>query len=504
MSNMSIAGSYSGSRGQLWALFALIVYAPLPLASNRPWALAILGLLTGLQLLWATWKPVRRTDSQGAAKVPLVILGLWLALLIVQIVPVPLLMNSNVYDGLGALGTGSISIDPDSTKLYLAKACILSGVFWLVIRLVNSSGRIILLARCVVFSGLLQALIGVILMASGTTFQLFFVTLEAARGHGTFVSPNQYAGYLELTLAMGIGLMIAKLDGRTVKNWRQRVHGWIAVLLSGKAMLRLSLIIMVVGLVASRSRGGNSAFFASLLIVGVLAVILMLRSKDEKSQSGNLIRSTIYFIVSLVVLDVVIIGGMVGVEKVVQRIENTNLQAQSAIVQLKDVQSAAKGATQAVQAIPVRHYEQSVEERGEAVLPSLGIVRDYPWLGTGGGTFYLAFQHYRPAELQGYFDHPHNDYVEFASETGLFGLLLLAAMVLHSMAQSFKLLVSGREQLSRGMAFASLMGLTSLLIHGAVDFNFQNPSNAMLFLIMLSLPYLLKSIALQDKRKLQC
>lgn len=334
------------------------------------------------------------------------------------------------------------------------------------------------MAKVVVLSGMLQAIIGVLLMATGASYQLFFVTLEAARAHGTFVSPNQYAGYLEMTLAMGVGLMIAKLNGQSAENWKQRLHGWLAVLLSEKAMLRLALIIMVVGLVASRSRGGNSAFFASLLITGILAVILMKRSTGTRAGGSSLtmMKTTMMFIASLIVLDVVIIGGMVGVEKVVQRIENTNLQAQVAETGsvLRNVQK-----------------EQSFEERGEAALPALNIVRDFPFFGTGGGTFHLAFPHYRPAEVQGYFDHTHNDYVEIASETGLTGLFLLAFAVLHSLWQSVKLFANGDEQLARGMAFASMMGVVSLLMHGAVDFNFQNPANAMLFLIILSLPYLL-------------
>jgi hypothetical protein len=68
--------------------------------------------------------------------------------------------------------------------------------------------------------------------------------------------------------------------------------------------------------------------------------------------------------------------------------------------------------------------------------------------------------------------------------------MLLASMVLHSVWRSVKLLVHSRDQLARGMAFASLMGITSLLIHGTVDFNFQNPANAMLFIILISLPFL--------------
>lgn len=484
------------TRGPLWALFALVVYTPLPLASNRPWALALLGLLTGALLLWTIWRPSERMTERvwQGAKTPLILLGLWMALLVAQLISMPgawlAALDQHEINTLASQGEGGVSIDAYSTRLYLAKACILTVVFWLVLVLVDSRRRIEWLAKVIVFSGLLQALIGVVLMATGTNFQLFFVEVVQPRAHGTFVSPNNFAGYLELTLAAGIGLMIAKLDGRTPVSWRQRVQGWLALLISEKAMLRLSLIVMVVGLVASRSRMGNSAFFISLLIVGLFAVFFAKHAtrhvKDK--QDRNTLRATIVFIMSLIVLDVVIIGGVVGVEKVVQRIESTNLQAQSALVQLQGLPDAQ--ASMEVKPVEVRRYEQSVEERGEAVIPSLQIVRDFPLLGTGGGTFHLSFPHYRPPEVAGFYDHAHNDYVEFASEVGLLGVLLLTLMVAHSVWSSVMLLVRSHDQLARGMAFASLMGVTSLLIHAAVDFNFQNPANAMLFLIILSLPYL--------------
>lgn len=483
-------------RAQLWALFALIVYTPLPLASNRPWALALLGLLVGGLLLWVVWSSNERKlfFAWRHTKFPLLLLCGWLALLLIQLVPLPSSLLQELgqrlfYDPDVQHNAGdTISIDIYSTKLYLAKACILLAVFWLILTLVNSRRRIELLAKVVVCSGLLQALVGVVIMATGTTYQLFFVSMHEVRAHGTFASPNHFAGYLEMTLAMGIGLMIAKLDGSSVANWRQRIHGWLAVLLSSKAMLRLALIIMVVGLVASRSRMGNSAFFSSLLITGVLAVIFMQRKSNTTQQHANLLRSTIVFITSLIVLDVIIIGGVVGVEKVVQRIESTNIEMQA-----KPSPPMATG--NAVQYVePVPSSEESLELRSKAGIASVQIVRDYPWLGTGGGAFHLAFQHYRPIENYGYYDHAHNDFVEFASESGLVGLMLLATMVLHSLWLSIKSMANGVGQLNRGMAFASVMGITSLLIHGAVDFNLQIPADAMLFMILLSLPYLMNAL----------
>lgn len=486
------------TRGPLWALFALIVYTPLPLASNRPWALALLGLLTGALLLWTIWRPSEHMAVRvwQSAKTPLILLGLWMALLVVQLIPMPgawlAALDQHEINTLASQGEGGVSIDAYSTRLYLAKACILTVVFWLVLVLVDSRRRMEWLAKVIVFSGLLQAFIGVVLMATGTNFQLFFVEISQPRAHGTFVSPNNFAGYLELTLAVGIGLMIAKLDGIPVAGWRQRLHGWLALLISEKALLRLSLIIMVVGLVASRSRMGNAAFFASLLIVGFFTIVFAkhVTQRIHDRQEKNTLRATIVFIASLIVLDVVIVGGVVGVEKVVQRLESTNLQTQSALVQMQEMPVKNALVSGSVRPVEVRRYEQSVEERSEVAVPSLQIVRDFALLGTGGGTFYLAFPPYNPPDVRGYYEHTHNDYVEFASEVGLLGLLLLGLMVVHSVWRSIVLLVHSHDQLARGMAFASMMGVSSLLIHAAVDFNFQIPANAMLFMILLCFPYL--------------
>jgi hypothetical protein len=488
-------------RAQLWALFSLIVYTPLPLASDRPWALVLLALLTGILLLWNVWAPCGRSMSQAwfTARVPFVLLSLWMLLLAVQLLPMPQQWISSLGGyaadgfGMGVAVSQPITVDLYSTKLYLTEACVLSMLFWLVIRLVDSRSRVEQLARVIVFSGLLQALIGVLLMSTGTTFQLFFSPMQDPRAHGSFVSPNNFAGYLELTLSIGIGLMIAKLDGRHSANWRHRLHGWMSLIISEKAILRLSLIIMVVGLVASRSRMGNSAFFVSLLIAGVFAVILMkyIAGNIKDKRAIDKTHSMIMFIASLIVLDVVIIGGVVGVEKVVERIEYTNLRTQELEVQSRDTPAESGDVKTRATGITKHNAEESLEHRSEVARASLPIIRDYPWVGTGGGTFKFVFFHYRPSEITGYWDHTHNDLIEICTDAGLLGLLLLGALVVHSTTRSIGLLTRSADQMARGIGFAGLMGVVAFVMHGMVDFNFQNPADAMLFMILLSFPYLM-------------
>jgi hypothetical protein len=39
----------------------------------------------------------------------------------------------------------------------------------------------------------------------------------------------------------------------------------------------------------------------------------------------------------------------------------------------------------------------------------------------------------------------------------------------------------------RGLSFASIMGIVSIMIHSSVDFNLQIPANTMYFMVLLAL-----------------
>ncbi len=75
----------------------------------------------------------------------------------------------------------------------------------------------------------------------------FFMEKEHYRGvaTGTFVNRNHLAGYLEMALALGIGLLMADLGGKKALNWRQRLRGFAESLLSSKIRLRVFLAVMV-------------------------------------------------------------------------------------------------------------------------------------------------------------------------------------------------------------------------------------------------------------------
>jgi O-antigen ligase len=230
-------------------------------------------------------------------------------------------------------------------------------------------------------------------------------------------------------------------------------------MLSPKMRLRLMLIIMVIALVLTRSRMGNSGFFAAMLVVGVLTIVL----------SRKMAPATMVLIASLIIIDVVIVGTWVGLEKVVNRVQETTLTTEEG------------------------GREESVELRQDAASHAFDLVRDFPLFGTGAGSFYVAYLPYRTPR-EGYFDHAHNDYVEIAADYGLIGFGLLGAFVLSTLWCGVQVLRQRQSSLPRGVAFGCLMAVVALMIHSTVDFNLQLPANAMTLLLIMGMAWLARAL----------
>jgi len=206
-------------------------------------------------------------------------------------------------------------------------------------------------------------------------------------------------------------------------------------------------ITAVTALVLSRSRMGNTAFFASLLITGAVALAFSKRAT----------RSMVVLIASLIVIDIFIVGAYFGVEQVVQRIEHTQLTA---------------------------------EERDEVAAHATAMWKDFPVLGSGLGSFHIVFPRYRAQDVSVLNTHAHNDYLEFAVETGAVGIALLGLLVAASLFAALRAQYLRHDPLMRGISFASIMAIVALMIHSSVDFNLQIPANAMTFMLVLAFAWI--------------
>ncbi|MDN3684756.1 hypothetical protein QW180_18940 [Vibrio sinaloensis] len=82
------------------------------------------------------------------------------------------------------------------------------------------------------------------------------------RANGTFIYHNHLANYLMMCLSLGAGLLVSQLHVSPAGSWHVRIQRWVSGVISSKKMfVRSALVVMVIALVMTRSRMGNTAFF---------------------------------------------------------------------------------------------------------------------------------------------------------------------------------------------------------------------------------------------------
>ena len=422
MSTQPSASNFSNP-GLFFIYIIALFVMPLPLGSNRDWAWPFFTVVFCLLVIVLIAMPesrrlLIRSMSSRISVFAFMLLMLWMT---VQLLGIPHI-------------TAPISIDHFSTYKDILKTVTYGCIFVATIGLADSRAKVSVIVYTIVLAGILQAIIGIYSTLSG----------YAHHARGTFPSYNHFAGYLEMALSLGVGMMIAMQAG-AINRANARWIGLIDTITGPKGRLRLALVIMVVGLVMSTSRMGNMAFLSSVLIAAFISI----------SFTRRVNKTTAVFLISILIIDVAIIGNYFGFERISKRMQRI--------------------AVDSIGRTEINQY-------------SWRIFKDQPWTGTGAGTYDYIFPQYRQRDVGARVTNAENDYFEFLVELGIIGTLPLLVIVSFGIAVQIRLLRNRESQFVRGIAFGCLMGTVSLLIHSGADFNLQIPSNAGLFVLLLALP----------------
>lgn len=468
-------------RGLLGLFLLALLFAPLPLASTRPWAVALLalwlaGVAAGAALLRALRSgmlPAGRSSrgQPAAAGLPPIATGGWAVL--------ALLATYTAWAAWQASPWG-YSADPHESRIYaLRSAGYLAAFAAGLLLLAGSRRRQAALLGTLVAAGVLQALLAIALYSTGKPYELLGFYAEFHwRATGTFPNFDHLAQYMALSLAGGVGLMLSQMGAARPAdrglNWRERLHGLLEFVMSTKMLVRLGLVLMVIALVLTRSRAGNGVFFIVVLLLGVWVM----------ATSAQLRRPAALLVASLLVVDIVVVGHWVGLEKVIQRLEATDLRS------AHEEAAAAAQAQGDITRLPPRpaNKEESLEERWRAAGDALALLPQRPWAGHGGGTFYTIFPAVKGPNFAPYrWDHAHNDYVQIAVETGAVGLGLLAGVMLLTAGRALAMMRDRAGAHARGVAAGVAMALLCALLHALVDFNLQINANALVLIVLSAL-----------------
>ena len=263
------------ARTARFLLYALLIWAPLPLASNRAIVWVVNGLVAALILCIFligeyTAKSAREVDWRPAAWT-LAGITVWTAWMVIQALPIaPPALHHPVWSYLGSdiPGVrGAISVNPTSTWTTIAEFVPMVLLGLVSFRLAMDHKRARTLLAVVVFATTLVALVGLISFFSG--FEIVSL-LDTAHYEGyltaTFVGRAAAASYFAIGIVAAAALIAGGIESARTERGRP-----VFTAIWDSSIYILAFLVLLVALLETGSRGGLIAAVVGLLVVVALA-----------------------------------------------------------------------------------------------------------------------------------------------------------------------------------------------------------------------------------------
>jgi len=425
------------SRFAFLMICVAIVLSALAYGTVHYWALGLfnLGSLT-LLLLWVmdSWTLGTFRVSRNLLQLPLlgaIVLG------IVQLLPLREVGSD------GAIATGlvnTLSLDPNSTRLVLVQLSSLLVYFAGTLVFVDSPHRLHVLVRTIMVFGFLLAILGLSQSFTSPTKVYWFRELNQSTAFGPFINRHHFAGYMELTIALPLGLLFAG----AVDKEKRIIYLFVAGL-------------MGVALVMTASRGGIVSLVAEIFFLMIVTAIWRKPSERRRKRGYRFkhvlgrLGMTGALLVGLF-LGVVLLGGEFSINRLIDSV-NTN--------------DPTTG----------RSHFWSV---------TLDIIKAHPYVGTGLGAYGVIYTRYDTRNGLYRLEQAHNDYLQVLSDAGIIGAVLAFSFVVLLFWKAI-VRARSRDDFRRGVALAALSGCFAVLVHSFFDFTLHTTSNALLFLVLAAL-----------------
>lgn len=437
----------------LYGFIALLVLAPLPFGSNRPWASNLMGLWSaGLLLALAAQIRLQRNFwPEGAPVRQLhIALGLYLVAVFWGWLQTQAWLPSGwhhpVWQSVQGLNANSSpSVTPSQFAESAVRMLCYLGIFLLAFFLGRDPLHAKRILRAIVFAGAVYALYGLIIQATGAKSILFYPKWAYAEFlTSTFVNKNSYATYAGLGLIAAIGLFWNRLKHQPQHASRDfsRASLIIQKFLRKDSIYALLALLIAGALILTSSRAG---IFSSIAGCLTFIVMLAINRRWKIMQWLPVMMGCLLFVIILISFS----GNFL-----LERMDYDQIDTDS-LMRLNLYHAT-------VMAINAR-----------------------PLLGHGLGSFADMINLYAEQPIQKSFDHAHNDYLEMMLELGIPAALMLfgaiGLVVWRALSGALK---------RRHMEIFPIMAVAATILvglHGLFDFSLQIPAVAATYATLLGL-----------------
>jgi O-antigen ligase len=426
------------SRFAFLVICVAIVLSALAYGTVHYWALGLfnLGGLTIL-VLWVldAWRLGSLRVSRNMLQLPL--LGA-LVLGLIQLLP----LREVVSNGAALNLANTLSLDPYSTRLVLVQLATLLIYFAATLVFVDTPHRLHILVRTIMIFGFCLSVFALTQSFTSPTKVYWIRELPQSTAFGPFINRHHFAGYMELTISLPLGLLFAGVVDRDKRLLYLFVAG-----------------LMGIALVMTTSRGGIVSLVAEIVFLVVVTAIW--RKKDE--HRGRRPSSRLKPVVVRIGLATALLVGlffgvlMLGGEFSIYRfIDSVNT-------------------------------DDPTTGRSHFWAVTLDIIKEHPYVGTGLGAYGVIYTKYDSRNGLFRLEQAHNDYLQVLSDGGTIGAILAVSFVVLLFYMAIKRAKSTEDDFRRAIALAALSGCFGVLVHSFFDFTLHTTSNALLFLVLAAL-----------------
>jgi O-antigen ligase len=424
------------SRLAFLVICVMIVLTTLAFGTVHAWALAAFAATAaGLVCLWCLDGITLRSVQLNRNLLQLPLLGL-IVLGLVQLLP---LRSAPDAAGLPLVLSRALTLDPNATQLVVVQLISLFIYFAATVIFTDSPRRLRTLTRTIIIFGFLLAMLGLTqsLTTDGTRVY-WFRQLTQSTAFGPFINRHHFAGYMELTIALPLGLLFSG-----------------SLELQKRPLYAFAALLMAVSLLFTNSRGGMISLAVE---IGFIIIVAGPGVGSERARQTGVARGVILRAAAALAFAVVLILGTVAVGG-------------------SGVFSRLLGTVNAADPTNGRAHFWTV---------TLDVIKHYPVLGGGLGSFGVIYTRYDSANGLYRLEQAHNDYLQILADGGLFGGLLGLSFVVILFRQGFARRATD-DKFRRGVTTGALAGCLAVLVHSAFDFTLHTTSNALLFLVLAAM-----------------
>ncbi len=325
----------------------------------------------------------------------------------------------------------TLSLAPDMTRIEVLRLLAVFALFSVVRQRLASPAALRRLCLVVLVNGALLAAFGLAQFWTAPRNTVYWTFPSLGQVFGPFINRNHAAGYLNLCLGLGLGLLLSRA------RRPEQLLAWNWWLEAGGLRLMLALALVLGGIACSMSRGGLVAFMGA---GGFCLALAAMRGRHGSLTAGLLLLAGLAM--ALVI--------WFGMQPVLERMDEA--------------------------------WEKGDPLRTDVWRRVVPLVAEFPLWGTGYGTFGPLEQMQRTdvTNLGLNYRHAHNEYVQAVVEGGLVRLLLSLAAIALVFRAGYRAVRQPDGALSAELALGALFALATVVLHSVVEFGLHVPALALL------------------------